>query len=280
MCVRACYGGRTWDLPTGRWPVGAPTPGSPQHAEPHPPPRAAQGAHHRGCSRGGEPSLEGWASTATAGRWEGPGAVGPGRGGTRHGPRRSLCCEGQDPAPTSTKASVRSLARSITGKWRPATIFTFSFPGIVSASASPGALAETNKRACAERQPGGGGGGAGARGERRAPAGARGVTDGGGRARARVGAHARRRRGAVPRPPRPHSGEAAGGGTPGAPLGSSIPVPQAWLERRKPVSIPLSLRRRYMCSFSPQNGGSGAGRKHRPFGALGPPRRGEIKCAE
>lgn len=32
--------------------------------------------------------------------------------------------------PTSTKASVRSLARSMTGKWRPATILAFSFPGM------------------------------------------------------------------------------------------------------------------------------------------------------
>lgn len=32
---------------------------------------------------------------------------------------------------TSTKASVRSLARSITGKWRPATILAFSFPGMI-----------------------------------------------------------------------------------------------------------------------------------------------------
>lgn len=32
---------------------------------------------------------------------------------------------------TSTKASVRSLALSITGKWRPATILAFSFPGMI-----------------------------------------------------------------------------------------------------------------------------------------------------
>lgn len=53
----------------------------------------------------------------------GPVAAGPGR-----------CLSGGAPRPrsppTSTKASVRSLARSITGKWRPATILTFSLPGI------------------------------------------------------------------------------------------------------------------------------------------------------
>lgn len=48
-------------------------------------------------------------------------------------------------APTSTKASVRSLARSITGKWRPATIFTFSFPGIVSAPLAPRVPAKKKK---------------------------------------------------------------------------------------------------------------------------------------
>lgn len=52
----------------------------------------------------------------------GPVAAGPGR-----------CLSGGAPRPrsppTSTKASVRSLARSITGKWRPATILTFSLPG-------------------------------------------------------------------------------------------------------------------------------------------------------
>lgn len=168
---------------------------------------------------------------------------------------RSWCFEGQDFAPTSTKASVRSLARSITGKWRPATIFTFSFPGIVSALASPWAPAETNKRVCAERQAGGGG--AGARGERRAPAGARGVTDSGWRAGARRagGGHSpsEEEGGRPAREPRPHSGEAAGRV---ALVDSSAPVPQCWQEKQKPVDIPFSVCRPDKCFSSPQDGGS------------------------
>lgn len=99
------------------------------------------------------------------------------------------CSEGQDQEPTSTNASVRSLARSITGKWRPATIFTFSFPGIAAAPASPRISAETNKRVCADRAPGGGGG-ARERAEGRRE---RAPTDSGGRT------HALRRNRVVPR---------------------------------------------------------------------------------
>lgn len=97
-----------------------------------------------------------WTSTPTkdSGRQE-KGLQSWGRGGAGC----SLRFEGQDLAPTSTKASVRSLARSITGKWRPATIFTLSLPGIFSASASPWAPAETNKRVCAELPAGRGRGG-------------------------------------------------------------------------------------------------------------------------
>lgn len=105
-------------------------------------------ATSHGLGAGGHPSTE----PGTAGR-AGLGAP---------------CSGGQDQEPTSTKASVRSLARSITGKWRPATIFTFSFPGITAASASPRIPAETNKRVCAERaserEPGGGGRGGARRG--------------------------------------------------------------------------------------------------------------------
>lgn len=96
-------------------------------------------ATSHGLGAGGHPSTE-------------PGTAGRAGLGAR-------CSEGQDQEPTSTKASVKSLARSITGKWRPATIFTFSFPGIAAASASPRIPAETNKRVCAERAPGGGSGG-------------------------------------------------------------------------------------------------------------------------
>lgn len=37
---------------------------------------------------------------------------------------------------TSTKASVRSLARSMTGRCRPAMIFAFSLPGMVQIQTS------------------------------------------------------------------------------------------------------------------------------------------------
>lgn len=71
-------------------------------------------------------------------------AAGPGRCPRRAGPAAGARARGASRPPppaapghgapplpqTSTKASVRSLARSITGKWRPATILTFSFPGI------------------------------------------------------------------------------------------------------------------------------------------------------
>lgn len=134
-------------------------------------------ATSHGLGAGGHPSTE----PGTAGR-AGIGAP---------------CSEGQDQEPTSTKASVRSLARSITGKWRPATIFTFSFPGITAASASPRIPAETNKRVCAERASARGGGGA--EGEPRGRAEGRrerAPTDSGGRARR---THALSRNQVVPR---------------------------------------------------------------------------------
>lgn len=198
-------------------------------------------AHHIGCNLHSEPSRESYTSKAHR-------IVRRGMSWGRDGldPSQGLALpvfEEQDLAPTSTKASVRSLARSITGKWRPATIFTFSFPGIVSASASPWAPAETNKRVCAERQGGRGRSGS-PRGAARTSGSAR-VTDSGGRARVRraAGRHAlSEEEGCRPVPePRPHSGEAAR-----LPLvDSSAPVLQCWQETQKRVNIALSFCRRY-----------------------------------
>lgn len=168
-------------------------------ASPRPRPGPAGGRTHA-RTPGGHRELGG-------GTGPGPMATSHGLGGGRAGGHPSTepgtadraglgapCSEGQDQEPTSTKASVRSLARSITGKWRPATIFTFSFPGITAASASPRIPAETNKRVCAERaserREGGSRGGA-----RRDAGGARQLTAGGGARRT----HALRRSRVVPR---------------------------------------------------------------------------------
>lgn len=241
-----------WHLPPGRWPRGTLTAASPRHAGQDQPPRgqapgAAPPARARQCRRAA--LRERWARTAhgPVGRGMGCGA-GAAVGWVLSRAWRCLCFEQQDLAPTSTKASVRSLARSITGKWRPATIFTFSFPGMVSARASPDAPAETNKRVCARRQAPRGG--AGARGERRerargaagtraGAAGACGVTDSWARGgRDAAGGHSLSAEGGGPaRELRPHSGEAAGG-VPAE--GPSVPVPRRWQEQQKPVNIPLN----------------------------------------
>ena len=162
VCV--CFSGRLatpWDLLTGGWPVRSPD------IRVTPADRAIT-AFPRGWAcrwrlravhpllglQSQQSALQGGLAKHRTRQADGQG-TGRGTAGEvariLHRAWRSLRLEGQDLAPTSTKASVRSLARSITGKWRPATIFTFSFPGIVSASASSRAPAETNKRVCAER---------------------------------------------------------------------------------------------------------------------------------
>lgn len=59
---------------------------------------------------------------------------------------------------TSTKASVKSLARSITGKWRPATILTFSFPGIFLLRLPPAAGRKQPRASHGTARPSRGGG--------------------------------------------------------------------------------------------------------------------------
>ena len=103
-----------------------------------------------------------------------------------------------------------------------------------------------HKQASLRRAPSLGGGGAGARGEQRAAAGTRGVTDRGGRAGARCAAWCYlllEEKGGLPvRELRPHSGEAGGGV---APMEASARAPQRWQEKQKPVDIPLSRCRPY-----------------------------------
>lgn len=139
-CVFRCPAATPWELLTGRWPVMSPdirvTPAcravttSLRSAVSHRCPRALHPSH--GLQGGlGKPG------TQDCRKGNGLRGAGAKMGRILHRAWRSLGFEHQDLAPTSTKASVKSLALSITGKWRPATIFTFSFPGIVSASASP-----------------------------------------------------------------------------------------------------------------------------------------------
>lgn len=171
-----CFSGRLatpWDLLTGGWPVRSPdirvTPVDTAVRAFLAAERAADACepctHYKGCSLSSQPPGSGWPH------------LGPGRpaGGERlrtagevaRDPSQGLALPvfgGAGPRPTSTKASVRSLARSITGKWRPATIFTFSFPGIVSASASSSGSCR-QKQASLRRAPSPGGDGR-ERGER------------------------------------------------------------------------------------------------------------------
>lgn len=166
VCVRVFRRphGHALDLLTGRWPIMSPDISHPdmQSRNSLPAPRTARRTPpSRAPITRAAVSAVSPRGRAGRARHSGPSEgerAGAETGRILHRAWRSLF-EEQDLAPTSTKASVRSLARSITGKWRPATIFTFSFPGIVSASAFPWAPAETNKRVCAERQVGRGRGG-------------------------------------------------------------------------------------------------------------------------
>ena len=143
VCVFRCPAATPWELLTGRWPVMSPdirvtpacraVPASPRGAVCRRRLRAAHTSH--GLQSRHSALQGGLDKPGTQDCLEGNGLKGAGAkmGRILHKAWHSLCFEQQDLAPTSTKASVKSLARSITGKWRPATIFTFSFPGIVSA---------------------------------------------------------------------------------------------------------------------------------------------------